>query len=164
MERLTHTSRGGRGRPCLTGIVTLACAVAITAPGPASATSGSYTLKAHLTGDTSRVGAFRPTGSLTGRLTLAAANSSFTWTLAFHRLSGPALSAGIYYGKSARASQLAMLLCNTCFSGSKSYYHGAYVASPAFVRAVRGGRAYVVIRTKKHPAGEIRGRISVMAA
>jgi hypothetical protein len=57
-----------------------------------------------------------------------------------------------------------MLLCNTCYTGAKSYYHGSYVTGPTFVRAIRHGRAYVVIQTRKNPKGEIRGRIQAKRA
>lgn len=125
----------------------------------AHAASGGYGLKSHLAKMPPAHAPIGATASLTGRLKLAGSDSSFTWTLKFSHLSGRAVQAGIYFGKSAKASQLAMLLCNNCISGGKSYYHGSYVASPRFVRAIRHGHDYVIIQTQKNPKGEMRGRI-----
>ena len=165
MRGLTQTSRGGLGRLCSVGVVVSGlCAITVALPiGQAEAASGTYVLRTHLERTASTVGAPRATGALTARLTVAGENSSFTWTLTFRHLSGTAVRAGIYYGKAAKPSQLAMLLCNKCISGARSYYHGSFVASPTFVRALRRGGAYVVIQTRKNPKGEIRGRMTAKA-
>jgi hypothetical protein len=120
-------------------------------------------LKSHLTRIPRAHAPAAATGSLSGRLKLAGSDSSVTWTLKFSHLSGRAIHAGIYYGKAAKASELAMLLCNKCISGAHSYYRGSYVASPRFVRAILHGGAYVVIETKRNMKGEIRGRIKANA-
>lgn len=167
-----HTSRGGFGRPSLAAkrgrshrglLVVVAIAVGLFA-AQAHAASGAYVLKSHLAKMPRATHASAAAGSLTGMLKLAGDDSSFTWTLKFGHLSGTALRAGIYYGKVAKPSQLAMLLCNKCISGANSYYHGSYVASPPFVRAIRHGGAYVIIQTKRNPKGEIRGQIKATAA
>ena len=160
------TSRGGYGRPYsfrLLGAAVCASAVASLA-GTAGAASGTHALKSHLTRTTSALGARRATGAFNGRLRIAGQNSSFTWRLKSARLSGPAIRAGIYFGKAAKASQLAMLLCNKCSSTAQGYYHGSYAADGRFVRAILRGRAYVVVQTKKNPKGEIRGRIKARMA
>ncbi|HEY3550827.1 MAG TPA: CHRD domain-containing protein [Gaiellaceae bacterium] len=102
-------------------------------------------------------------GRFSGKLTLSGKNSGLTWTLTFAHLTGSARRAGIYFGKAAKPSQLALLLCNGCRSGATSYYHGSYVASGRFARAILRGRAYVVIQTRRNPRGEVRGRIRAKA-
>lgn len=165
MKGSTHTARGGFGRPYALRIaVTAICAsAAVVVAGTAGAASGPYAVKSRLERLPS-LHSTRGTGALRGKLKLAGNDSSFTWTLTFRHLSGKTVRAGIYFGKAAKPSQLAMLLCNGCTSGARSYYHGSYVDSPTFVRAIRGGHAYVVIQTKRHPKGEIRGRISAKLA
>jgi hypothetical protein len=121
-------------------------------------------LKSQLVGTSPSVATRHATGAFSGTLKLAGANSTFTWSLTFGHLSGAARRAGIYFGKAPKPSQLALLLCNKCRSGIESYYHGPYVADRRFVRAILHGRAYVVIQTKRHPKGEIRGRIKVKSA
>jgi len=103
------------------------------------------------------------TGRFTAKLALSGKSSSLSWRLTFGHLSGAARRAGIYFGRSAKPSQLALLLCSDCSSGASSYYRGSYVASRRFVRAVLRGRAYVVIETRRNPKGEVRGRIKAKA-
>jgi hypothetical protein len=116
-------------------------------------------LTSHLKRTPSARSARHATGKFTGELILAGKDSSFTWKLTSGHLSGAAVQAGIYFGKAAKPSQLAMLLCNECNRSAQGYYHGSYVAGRRFVRTVLRGRAYVVVQTKRHPKGEIRGRI-----
>lgn len=158
--------RSGFGRSSFTGLLLPAiCALAVVLPTPpAGAASGSYTLSSRLAGTTSAIRSTHAVGAFKGTLKLAGKDSSFTWTLTFRRLSGRALHAGIYFGKAGKPSQLAMLLCNSCVSGANSYYQGSYVASPSFVREMLRDHAYVVIQTKRHPKGEIRGRIKASTA
>jgi CHRD domain-containing protein len=161
MGRLTKTSGGGHGRTRSFRLMSAAaCASAVAlAAGTAGAASGTHALKAHLTRTASAVGARHATGTFTSRLRIAGDNSSFTWKLTSGHLSGAALHAGIYFGRSAKTSQLAMLLCNKCSPTAQGYYHGSYVAGRRFVRAILHKRAYVVVQTKENPKGEIRGRI-----
>ena len=133
--------------------VALGIAVALVA-GRAGASPTTYALKAALSGKAT-TGA---RGTLVGKLTVAGKKSAMLWTLRFNGLSGKATRAGIYFTKT---KQLAMLLCLNCTSGAQSSYHGSYVASKPFVNAVTHGQAYVSIRTKKNPSGEIRGVLRV---
>jgi hypothetical protein len=166
MGRPTKTSRGSCGRLCSARLVASAlCASAVaTLAGTAVAASGTYALTAHLKTMPSTVHARHATGGFKGTLKLAGNNSTFTWTLKFGQLSGAVRRAGIYFGKVAKPSKLALLLCTKCSSGVESYYHGSYVAGTRFVRAILRGRAYVVIQTKRNPKGEMRGRIRAKAA
>jgi hypothetical protein len=131
--------------------------------GTAVAASGTHALKSRLTSTASTVSAPHAAGTYTGTLRIAGKNSSFTGMLTFRHLSGTAVRAGIYFGKAAKTSQLALLLCTACSSGAQSYYHGSYVAGQRFVRAIFHGGAYVIIQTKTNPKGEIRGRIQAKA-
>jgi hypothetical protein len=154
-------SSGGSCRHCslrLVAAATCASAVALLA-GTAGATSGTHALTAHLTRTTPAGSARHATGTFTGKLIISGKNSSLTWKLTSAHLSGAALHAGIYFGKMATASKLAMLLCNACSPVAQGYYHGSYVTGRRFVRAILRGHAYVVIQTKRNPHGEIRGRI-----
>jgi hypothetical protein len=167
MRRLTQTSRGSYGRLCSSRLVagTVCASIAASLAGTAWAASGRHLLTtSHLTRTTSAVQARHASGAFTGKLQLDGKNSSFTWTLTSAKLTGTAVHAGIYFGKAAKPSQLAMLLCNTCSAAAQGYYHGSYVAGRRFVRAMLRGRAYVVIQTKRNPKGEIRGRIKVKRA
>jgi hypothetical protein len=166
MGRPTKMGRGGYDRPFpFRRMAAAVCAGAVASlAGTAGAASGAHALTSHLTRTSSALGARHATGTFTGKLRIAGTNSSFTWKLTSGRLSGPAIHAGIYFGKSAKPSQLAMLLCNKCSLTTQGYYHGSYVAGRRFVRAVLHGRAYVVVQTKRNPKGEIRGRIKARIA
>jgi hypothetical protein len=163
MGPLEERSRGGGlRRPLLIAVVvTGLCSLALAVPiGRANAASGTFLLSSLLGGHAPTSAA----GSLSGKLTLVGQNSTFTWKLTFRRLGSRAVHAGIYFGRIAKASELAMLLCNNCASGATGYYRGSFVASPNFVHAIRHGQAYVVIQTKKRPSGEIRGLIKAKLA
>jgi len=165
MGPLTKTGGGDESRPHpLRLVVSALCASAIAVgAGTAVAASGTHTLKSRLTSTASTIRAPHAAGAFTGTLRIAGKNSSFSGILTFRHLSGAAVRAGIYFGKTAKASQLAMLLCTACSSGAQSYYHGSYVAGQRFVRANMNGGAYVVLETKSNPKGEIRGRIQAKA-
>jgi hypothetical protein len=154
-------SSGGSDRHCSLRLVaaTVCASVVASLAGTAGATSSTHALTAHLTRTTSAVGARKASGRFTGKLIISGKNSSFTWKVTSAHLSGAALHAGIYFGKVATASKLAMLLCNACNPAARGYYHGSYVAGRRFVRAILRGHAYVVIQTKRSPRGEIQGRI-----
>lgn len=161
MGRPTKASRSGSAHSCSLRFLGAAlCASAVAAlPGTAAAVSGTHVLRAHLRRMASAHDARHATGAFTSRLRIAGNNSRFTWKLRSRHLSGAAIHAGIYFGKAAKASQLAMLLCNYCSSTAEGYYHGSYVAERRFARAILHGRAYIVVQTKRNPNGEIRGRI-----
>lgn len=166
MGRFTQTSRGSYGRLCSFRLVAAAVCASIAASlaGTAWAASGRHLLTSHLTRTTSAVRARHATAAFTGKLQLDGKNSSFTWTLTSAKLTGAAVHAGIYFGKAAKGSQLALLLCSNCGATAQGYYHGSYVAGRRFVRAILHGRAYIVIQTKRNPKGEIRGRIRAKTA
>jgi hypothetical protein len=140
----------------------LAVAIAaVLVVGRAGASSSTYVLKASLSTKavSSVKDASQASGTLVGKLEVAGKNSSFVWTLSFKHLSGTATRAGIYVGAPGKTGQLAMLLCLRCISGAKSSYHGSYVASSTFVRSIVHSGAFVAVRTKRNPNGEISGQI-----
>lgn len=159
----TGGSGYGRFRPFRLVSAALCASTVAAFAGTADATTGTQLLMSHLRKTPSALGARHATGTFTARLSIAGQNGSFTWKLTFAHLSGRALHAGIYFGKAAKPSQLAMLLCNKCSPNAQGYYHGPYVAGQRFVRAILHGRAYVVVQTKNNPKGEIRGGIKVEA-
>lgn len=162
-SRKTGGGGYGRSRPFRLLFAAVCASTVAAFAGTAGATTGSHLLTSHLRKTPPAVGARRATGALTARLSIAGQNGSFTWKLAFAHLSGRALHAGIYFGKTAKPSQLAMLLCTECSPTAQGYYHGPYVAGKRFVRAMLRGRAYVVVQTRRNPKGEISGRIKVKA-
>jgi hypothetical protein len=166
MGRRTKTSRAGYGRPCSSRLLIAAVCTMVAAmlAAQARATSSTHVLKARLTRTASTVHAAHAEGAFTAKLTIAGKNSSFTSTLTFSHLSGAAIHAGIYFGKTAKPFELALSLCNSCSSGAETYYHGSYVASRRFVRAALHGGAWVVIQTKGNPKGEVLGQIKVEGA
>jgi len=141
--------------------LTAAIVVALVA-GRAGAASSTYTLKASLgTKDLASVkDASGASGTLTGKLTVAGKKSSLVWTLTFHRLSGTAMRASIYFGTGSKTGTLALPLCVKCQAPTAhGAYVGPYVANATFVRKILHGGAYAVVVTKKNPRGEIRGQI-----
>jgi hypothetical protein len=165
MGRPSEMSSGGSNRRCSLRLfaATLCASVIASLAGIALAASGMHTLTSHLKRATSARSARHATAMFSAKLRVAGTNSTFTWKLASGHLSGVALHAGIYFGRAAKPSQLALLLCNKCSRTAQGYYHGSYVAGRRFVRAILHGRAYVVIQTKRNPRGEIRGRIKASA-
>jgi hypothetical protein len=95
-------------------------------------------------------------GRLAATLTKTSKGYRLTWRLTFTKLSGPATSGYIHRGKRGKFGAALFHLCSPCLSGA----HGSAYASPSEVDLMRSGRAYVNVRTRKNPGGEIRGQIS----
>ena len=155
----------------IVGAASLAAAIAISlvvgTASSASSASKSYALKASLS--TRAIASLKDAtgarGTLTGKWTVAGKKSSFTWTLTFRNLSGSVRRADIYYSATGKASSLALPLCVKCqVPRAHGAYVGPYVATQTFMRHVLHGSAYVIVRTKKNPNGEIRGRIKATSA
>jgi CHRD domain len=109
-------------------------------------------------------GARAATGVLTAKLVVAGKKSSFVWQLRFSRLSGRATASHVHYGALGKAGPIALPLCVPCVSPAHGEYRGSYVASPAFLKAILHGGAYVNLHTKLNPKGEIRGQIKATAS
>ncbi len=95
-------------------------------------------------------------GRLTGKLTKTKRGYQFAWHLTYSHLSGAATFANIERGKAAKYGPVVVFLCSPCRSGA----HGTFFASPGEVALLTMGGLYVNVRTKKHPAGEIRGLLA----
>jgi hypothetical protein len=81
--------------------------------------------------------------------------STLTWSLAFKRLTGPALAAHIHLGKRGVSGPVAVPLCGPCKTGA----HGTLTVTAAVAAALGKGRAYANVHTAKNPNGEIRGQV-----
>ena len=78
-----------------------------------------------------------------------------TWRLTFSNLSGRAMAAHIHAGRVGRAGGVMVALCGPCRSGQR----GTTMISHAQLRAIRAGRTYVNVHTRRNAAGEIRGQV-----
>jgi hypothetical protein len=103
--------------------------------------------------------ASRATGTLSGTLAVDRKRGTLTWQLAFDGLSGRALRAELHRGRLGRRGPRLAGLCSPCRRGA----HASTTLSAAAVAAVRNGGAYVVVQTRAHPAGEIRGQLRVLS-
>jgi hypothetical protein len=97
-------------------------------------------------------------GRFTGALTEAGSNGKLAWTLSFAKLSGPVTVAYVDVPRTGKSGEVVVQLCRQCASGAKG------VVTPltaSVTKAISTSTSYVVIRTKKNPNGEIRGRIAL---
>jgi hypothetical protein len=94
------------------------------------------------------------TGSFTGTLN----GRKLVWKLTFGKLTGPALAAHIHMGKAGKAGNVVVPLC--AGTKCKSGVHGTATLTPAVLKAVKNGGAYVNVHTAKNPNGEIRRQIT----
>jgi CHRD domain len=80
-----------------------------------------------------------------------------TWRLTFRHLTGKAIRAEIHYRRKGHRVAHPISLCVPCRSGIT----GVILNPPQKLRAaLLHGRAYVDVRTKRNPRGEIRGPIA----
>ena len=140
------------------GLAALALAV-VSAAGAGS--QGAINVKARLTaGQVVPRGTVKLTkgsGLFSGTLTMTDKGYRLTWRLTFSKLSGRATSGYIHQGMPGKHGAALFHLCSPCSSGA----HGKAYASPSQVALMSGGRTYVTVRTRKNPAGEIRGQIAI---
>lgn len=87
--------------------------------------------------------------------------ATLNWRLSVARLSSPVTVAYIDVPQRGRAGEFVVELCIRCATVSS----GVTKTLPADVtKAISTRTGFVVIRTKKNPKGEIRGRITVASA
>lgn len=100
-------------------------------------------------------------GSLVGKATIS--KSSATWTLTFSGMTGHVKAAEVRYP--AGGSVSVIRLCAPCTNGSKlvTTFPSKAVAK-AFVKQALAGKADAVLKTKRNPAGEVRGVIKARPA
>src|SRR3954463_13064607 len=147
----------------LLAVVVAICAVVAV---PALAASSSSSFKASMNGksETPKSNS-KATGSATFKI--AANGKAIRYTLKAPKLSGPAQAAHIHFGKAGTAGPVIIAICAKPCSLPKSGKLTAkqFAKAPgvsnfaAAVKAIKAGKAYVNIHTKKHPAGEVRGQI-----
>jgi hypothetical protein len=97
----------------------------------------------------------RATGTFTATVAKSGTNGTIAWRLRFSNLTGRAVAAHIHIGRTGKAGPVAVSLCGPCRNGAR----GTSNLTPAVLRALETGRAYVNVHTAKNPAGEIRGQI-----
>jgi hypothetical protein len=129
--------------------LSVAVLVALTLALTASAATSSVAIRARLTAVAPARGG---SGLFTATLVSDPQVSTMLWKLSVSRLSGPAVSARIFLKGHAQAS---LVLCNPCDAKA----HGVGGLAAPLTRAILHGQARVVVTTKAHPAGELRGPI-----
>jgi hypothetical protein len=140
--------------------VVLAVAGVLGALAIAAPQQDTYKLTANLK---ARFEVPRPQGvpvGATGQFTGTAVEQSsdrarVTWRLSFSNLSGRAQAAHIHAGRIGRAGGVMAALCGPCRNGQR----GTTMISHAQLRAIRAGRTYVNVHTRRNAAGEIRGQV-----
>jgi hypothetical protein len=137
---------------------TLLAASALAAPATAQST-GAISVRASMNG-TGELPALssksvKATGRLVGTLKPTKSGYQFNWYLTYNNLSGTATFANIERGTKKTRGATVTFLCSPCKSGA----HGSFYASPGELALLQQGGLYVNVRTKKHPSGEIRGRL-----
>lgn len=95
-------------------------------------------------------------GSFRASLTRTAEGGTLRWRLRFRGLTGRALAAHVHRGKRGRAGRVVITLCSPCSSPERGK---AKVTRKALFRAIRQGRTYVNVHTRRNPDGEVRGQI-----
>ena len=96
-------------------------------------------------------------GAFSATLTKTKKGYTMRWRLTYRDLSGKKAWAYIHKGKPGKFGAALYILCSSCSSG----VHGSAYVSPWGFNLMQTGRTYVTVRTKKNPAGEIRGQIRV---
>jgi CHRD domain len=95
-------------------------------------------------------------GSFSGTLVETRRGYRLSWRITFENLSGRARFAHVHRGRPGIHGPALIFLCGPCVSGA----HGSAHVSAPEARLILERRTYVTIRTKRNPAGEIRGQIS----
>lgn len=97
------------------------------------------------------------TGRFTATVTSTGVGATVVWQLTFRRLTSQAVAAEIRSGKAGQVGRVLVSLCKPCRSGARGT---AQVVGQPARRAILSGGAYLVVRTKTNPAGEIRGQVA----
>jgi hypothetical protein len=104
----------------------------------------------------------RASGRFTATLARGAKGTGvLNWRLSYRNLSGAATFAYVFMAGTSKQGEIVLDLCRPrCTTGAK----GTIRLVPSITRAFtdRTRAAFVVIRTKKNPKGEISGRIRRM--
>jgi plastocyanin len=101
----------------------------------------------------------RPKGALakaTGHFTATLTGQTLRWKLTFSHLSGKATGAHIHSALRGEAGPVLVALCGPCTSPKS----GTAKLTRAQATAIKNGRTYTNVHTKKNADGEIRGQIT----
>lgn len=116
-------------------------------------------LSAHLT---ARVEVPKPigktkkaTGAFTAAYTVHAKSLQLKWKLSFKHLTSTATAATLRKGKPGYIGEQVTILCKPCKSGGGA----TTLMRKSVLKTLRSGQLFVMIYTKRNPAGEIRGQI-----
>lgn len=132
--------------------VTVLLLAALVLAGAAFATASTRAVRVHA--ELRAVAGGRGHGSFSGTVSGPGTRPRFLWTILFFDLGGPAVEADLRLGPSGG---VLFPLCRPCRAGRS----GSTILTARGVRAIESGRTYVVVRTAKHPDGELRGRLVV---
>jgi CHRD domain len=97
-------------------------------------------------------------GVFTATVTERRGKATIRWTLAFRRLSGPAVAAHIHRGAAGVAGPVVVPLCGPCKTGQ----NGRRVVDEDVAEPFERGGYYVNVHTAKNSAGEIRGQLKLV--
>jgi hypothetical protein len=142
--------------PVLVGLVLLTlvtATLAVAAGGKTYKATATMTASAEVPKPKGAKG----TGAFSATVTENAKGGVMKWQLTFTGLTGRALAAHIHLGKTGVAGPIIVPLCGPCQSGQQSMT----AIGKDTIAALKSGRAYVNVHTKKNPAGEIRGQIKI---
>jgi len=133
-------------------------AVALTATTLALAANRNR-MAAHLT---ARVEVPKPlgktkkaTGAFTASYALQGKALKLKWKLSFRHLTSVATAATLRKGKPGYIGSQITVLCKPCKSGTTA----TTLMRKGVLKTMRSGQLFVMIYTKRNPAGEIRGQI-----
>jgi hypothetical protein len=91
-----------------------------------------------------------------GTFTAKLKGTTLQWTLTFEHLSGATTKAHVYLGAKGKSGAVLIALCgSTC----RSPVSGATLVTSQVASALKSGKTYVNVHTRKNPNGEIRGQI-----
>jgi hypothetical protein len=139
-------------------------AVVFAAPGWAASGESPVALKASLNSKQQVPPPKYKAGSASGRFTGTLKEvgrkgaGELSWHLAFTKLSSPVTVAYLLVPPGAKNGQIVVQLCSRCASSSTGVTE---TLSADIAKAISTGKSYIVIGTKKNPAGEIRGRTTL---
>ncbi len=104
-------------------------------------------------------------GRFVGKLAQRGDREVLEWTLTFRRLTGRPTGAHIHYGRPGKVGAIAVPLCTRCTKerATSGSINGSSLmwSRPAMI-ALREGRVYVNVHTRKNRKGEIRGNIRIV--
>ncbi|MFL5929503.1 MAG: CHRD domain-containing protein [Gaiellaceae bacterium] len=138
----------------LLAVVTVALASTALAAG-----AGQHPVKAHLSARAEvprPIGATKKAaGAFTGAYVVQGTALKLKWKLSFNHLTGVATAATLRKAKPGLIGEQITVLCKPCKSGASA----TTLMHKSVLKALSSGRTYVMIYTKRNPAGEIRGQI-----